>query len=422
MRILYTCHQFLPDAYTGTEQYTLGLARQLQKMGHHVSVLTYSIRGFQAQPTAGSGILRSRYEYEGVPVIALRHADLDSRGGLPGISFELENPLVFQEIQQLFCEQPFDLLHCVHPMRTGEAIRAAKEKGMKIVLHLMDYWMICPRVTLQCVNGSLCSGPDRGRNCVTLCYQGDGMDERLLKRYVDNVKSLRAVDAILSHSRFLIDVFKEGGIDTGGFFHCRNGFDYEKCHFRKSGRDKADPINFGFIGTVLPHKGVEVLIDAFKEVASGNIRLKIYGGHFGEVEYHSRIAQKAEEDKRIEFCGTYDFNSLSHVLEGIDVVVVPSLWYENAPLVIGAAQACGIPVIATRLGGMKEMVVDAVNGITFQLGDKNDLADKIRLIAANPSILTELSRNKIPPPRVESEAFLLERLYSDLLKESSWWL
>jgi len=387
-------------------------------MGHHVCVLTYAIKGFQAQPSAGTAVLRSTYEYEGVPVIALRHADLDSRGGLPGISLELEDPLVFREIQHLFREQSFDLLHCVHPMRTGEVIRAAKERGMKVVLHLMDFWMICPRATLQRVDGSLCNGPDHGQNCVALCYQGHGVNERLLKRYADNVEALRAVDAILSHSRFLIDVFTQNGIDTKGFAYCRNGFDYAKANSNKLSRDRGDPINFGFIGTVLPHKGVEVLVDAFKKVSSDNIRLKIYGGYFGELEYYSRLAGKAEKDKRIEFCGSYDFNSISQVLDGIDVVVVPSLWYENAPLVIGAAQAFGIPVVATKLGGMKEMVVDGVNGFTFRLGDTDDLADKIRLISVDPSILTLLSRNTLPPPRIESEAFVLEKLYSDLLQKT----
>jgi glycosyltransferase involved in cell wall biosynthesis len=108
------------------------------------------------------------------------------------------------------------------------------------------------------------------------------------------------------------------------------------------------------------------------------------------------------------------------VLEGVDVVVVPSVWYENAPLVIGTAQAFGIPVIATRLGGMKEMVLDEVNGFTFELGDPEDLADKIRLLAATPGLIADLSRNKILPPRIESEAFLLETLYSSLVGRSSW--
>jgi Glycosyl transferase 4-like domain len=138
MRILYACHQFFPDYGTGTERYTLQLAQQMQRMGHSVSVLTYATKALGTQPSARAAILRWTYEYEGVPVIGLRHVDFDSRGGLPSISFELSDPVIFQEIKHFLGEQSFDLLHCIHPMRTGEAMRAAKESELKVVLHLMD--------------------------------------------------------------------------------------------------------------------------------------------------------------------------------------------------------------------------------------------------------------------------------------------
>jgi glycosyltransferase involved in cell wall biosynthesis len=419
MRVLYVCHQFFPEYYTGTERYVLDLAKQMQRMGHSVSVLTYATKAVGIQKSAGDPVSRRMYDHEGVPVIALRHVDFDRRGGLPSISFEIEDPLIFQELKWFLAEQSFDLLHCIHPMRLARGIRAAKESGLKVVLHLMDYWMICPRVTLQRLDGSLCDGPDHGRNCANFCYQDNEIRERIFKRYEDSLETLKMVDTVLSHSRFLIEVFKQSGVDTRGFVHCPNGFDYANVKFNDRGRDRGDTVVFGFIGTILPHKGVEILIDAFKRVAADNVRLKIYGGYFEEHEYYSRLLAKAEEDKRIEFCGDYEFNSVARVLSGIDVVVVPSLWYENAPLVIGTAQAFGIPVIATGLGGMKEMVVDGVNGFTFRLGDAEDLADKIRLLAAEPGVLTNLSKNKMPPPRIESEAFLLERLYFDLVGRSS---
>jgi glycosyltransferase involved in cell wall biosynthesis len=420
MRILYACHQFFPDYGTGTERYTLQLAQQMQRMGHSVSVLTYATKALGTQPSARAAILRWTYEYEGVPVIGLRHVDFDSRGGLPSISFELSDPVIFQEIKQFLAEQSFDLLHCIHPMRTGEAMRAAKESELKVVLHLMDYWMICPRVTLQRLDGSLCDGPDHGRNCAKFCYQDNEIRERLFKRYAASLEILGMVDTVLSPSRFLIEVFKQGGVDTRGFVHCPNGFDYAKVKFSNRELGRRDTINFAFIGTILPHNGVEILVDAFKRVPSDNIRLKIYGGCFEEREYYLCLLAKAEEDKRIEFWGDYAFNSIASVLEEIDVVVVPSLWYENAPLVISTAQAFGIPVIATRLGGMKEMVVDGVNGFTFRVGDIEDLVDKIRTTAANPRVLSALSRNKMPPARIESEAFLLERLYSGLIGRASY--
>jgi glycosyltransferase involved in cell wall biosynthesis len=418
MRICYVCHQFFPDCYTGTERYTLELAKQLQRMGHQICILTYALKDL-GSVTARSGVAHVEYDYEGIPVIALQHRDLGSRGGLIGISFDLGDSMIREEAERLLTERAFDIMHCVHPMRMGGVLEAAKKRGLKLVLTLMDYWMICPRVTLQRADGSLCKGPDQGRNCTTFCYQDNGTVERLFERYAHSIETLAMVDAVLSHSRFLIDIFKQSGIDTGRFIHCPNGFNYARVASVEKVWERAGTINFGFIGTILPHKGVEILVDAFKRVLSDRIRLKINGGSFGEHDYYSRLVAKAEGDKRIEFGGDYEFSNIGRVLEDIDVVVVPSLWYENAPLVIGAAQAFGIPVIATGLGGMKEMIVDGVNGFTFRLGDAEDLANKIRLIAANPGLVSDLSKNRMRPPRIESEAFLLETLYSGLIEKLS---
>jgi glycosyltransferase involved in cell wall biosynthesis len=417
MRICYVCHQFFPDCYTGTERYTLELAKQLQRMGHQICVFTYALKHIEGD-TARNGVAHVEYDYEGIPVIALRHRDLHNRGGLIGVSFGLGDSMIREEAERFLTKRAFDIMHCVHPMRMGAVLEAGKKRGLKLVLTLMDYWMICPRVVLRRADGRLCRGPEQGGNCATFCYQDNGTAQQLFERYSHSVEMFAMVDAVLSHSRFLINTFTQSGIDTRRFIHCSNGFNYARiANIQK--KERQGTLNLGFIGTILPHKGVEVLVDAFKRVVTDKIRLKIYGGYFGEHEYYSRVLANAEGDKRIEFCGDYDFDNIGRVLEEIDVVVVPSLWYENAPLVIGAAQAFGIPVVATRLGGMKEMVIDGVNGFTFELGHAEQLADKIRLIAANPGLIADLSNNRMLPPRIESEAFLLESLYSGLIGRDS---
>ena len=74
--------------------------------------------------------------------------------------------------------------------------------------------------------------------------------------------------------------------------------------------------------------------------------------------------------------------SIQEVLAGFDVLVVPSTWYENSPLTIHEARQCGVPVIASRLGGMEELVHDGVDGALFAPGDSVDLARVIRSLAA----------------------------------------
>lgn len=417
MRILYACHQFFPEYYTGAERYGLNLARQMQRMGHHVSVVTYATRKLDSEKPVANAATRKTFEYQGVPVVALRHVDFDQRGGLHAISFGPRDPVIYQEAKRFLNESPaFDLLHCIHPMRVGEIARAVKERGLKVILHLVDYWTLCPRATLQRPDGSLCDGPDRGNNCALHCYHTEALD-RLTKRWSEAQDLLTMTDVVISPSEFLIDVFRRNRVNTAKFVYLPHGADYSvlRNFARRIDDGPRTIINLGFVGTLLPHKGVDILVKAFTKIPSDNLRLKIYGGYFEMHEYYSNLLALAKGDKRIEFCGEYQFENIADVMKDIDMVVVPSLWYENAPLVISMAQMFGIPVIASRLGGITEMVADGVNGFTFHPGDVEDLADRIRMVAANPDVLKSLSKNKWSPPRIESEAFILERLYSSLI-------
>ena len=419
MKILYVCHQFFPSHYTGTERYTLEIAKQVQRMGHSVTVLTYSVEKIGTQLPGTKGVELRAYDFEGLPVFALAHEDFDDRGGWSGISMDPADPIIGLAMDRFLDQNTFDIVHCVHPMRLGAVAKSAHARGLKVVLTLMDFWLLCPRGTLLQVDGKLCHGPDGGQKCASHCYESSAAEE-LTRRYETAKELLNIADVIIAHSQFVIDVFRADGVDTAKFIHLRNGMDYSvtRSHRTSITAPKTRPtINIGFLGTLLPHKGVHVLIKAFRKVPEDNIRLKVFGGSFGMHDYYSHLLSLAEGDHRIEFCGEYQFENVSDVLRDIDLVVVPSVWYENAPLVISTAQMFGIPVIASRLGGMAEMVVNGINGFTFESGDVEGLAEIVRNIVSNPNCLRQLGRNAIPPPRVETEASLLESLYSRVTGE-----
>ncbi len=420
MKILYACHQFLPEYYTGTERYTLELAKQMQRMGHQVTVLTYAyLSNERMQPFAKGQLLSKVYQYDRVPVIAWRHTDPHPKLMEPEFSFRLQDDHMEDAFEKFLQEHTFDILHITHLMRVSPILKVAKRHSLKVVMHLTDYWMICPQATLLKPDGSLCEGPDFGRNCGKYCYETK-WTQALVKRYRDAQDSLQLVDVIISPSQFLINVFKRNGVDISRFIYRKHGFDYSKVKFVKKGQlSREGIITFGFLGTILPHKGVHILIEAFKKVALDNIRLKIYGSYFDHSDYYQSLLQKVGSDPRIEFCGEYDFEDVASVLKEIDVVVVPSVWYENAPLVISTAHAYGVPVIATDLGGMAEMVHSGLDGFTFRLGDSDDLSEKIRLLATNPGLLKKFSQAIIPPPRIEGDAFYLEKIYTKLLRNEA---
>ena len=100
----------------------------------------------------------------------------------------------------------------------------------------------------------------------------------------------------------------------------------------------------------------------------------------------------------ILFRGGYNRQQLPDILADIDVVVVPSIWYENAPLVIQEAFAADIPVITTNLGGMSETVTHDVNGLLFERNDSDDLARQLRRVIDEVDLLEKLTGG-IPPVR-----------------------
>jgi len=411
VRILLGVHQFFPNHYTGTERYVLNLAKQLQRMGHYVKVLTYAFREIDDVPEGPSTLISKEYSYEGVPVISLKHRQQPD--DLTFV-FDFIDMDIYNKVKEIFDTDKFDLYHCAHPLRIASSIKAARDSNVRVVLMATDYFMMCPMGIMLRPNAVLCDGPDNGRNCLTYCFPHVGED-RMQKRIAEARMLLECCDCLLSPSQFLISLFNRTKfIPSNQFVLSRHGFDYtkKKNHSLKNAKNS---IVFGYIGTIQHHKGVHVMVEGFKKTSNQNIRLQVWGGCFDEIEYQENLRKTAESDPRIEFKGFYKFNDIEDILKPIDVVIVPSIWYENAPLTITTSLAYGVPVITSAIGGMSEMVKDGHNGLTFEIGDSSDLSTKIRLIADNPALHVKFKRNIRYPIRVEEEAFNTEMVYKQML-------
>ncbi|HWR59802.1 MAG TPA: glycosyltransferase family 4 protein [Thermodesulfovibrionales bacterium] len=412
MRILLGVHQFFPHHYTGTERYVLNLAKQLQRMGHFVKVLTYSVidqEGF----TDGyaSGILSKNYDHEGVPVISVMHKNKPDDHAF---CFNLIDSDIYEETRNIFAKEAYDIYHCAHPFRITASIKAARDAGVKVLFMATDYWLMCPLGIMLRPDNVRCEGPEEGRMCLKHCF-AHVTGATMLKRVADSHTLVESCDCLLSPSQFLITHFdRTGFIPSDRFILSRHGFDYTKKksrHFEKMN----GTITFGYIGTVQYHKGVHIMVEGFHKSAHKNARLQVWGGCFHEIEYMKDLRTVAQGDSRIEFKGSYNFNEVEAILRDIDVVIVPSIWYENAPLTITTSLAYGIPVITSDVGGMSEMIKDGKNGLTFKAGDPDDLSTKIDLIVYHPERIEAFRRNIQYPIRVEEEAFNTELIYGELL-------
>lgn len=398
MKILYVLHQFFPNHYTGTERLTLQIARQIQRMGNFVSVLTYEPdrdkdRGFNY---LDEYIMKKEYQVESVPVIAFKSVK-------PRLGFYIFDPLIEKYLQEIV--KDFDIVHFTHPMRFGSVLKVCKELRIPTILTLTDHWLLCPQA-LVTNDLQLCAGPDEGRKCMSVCKY----EEQVLARYKDAKFFFDNIDLVFSGSRFVIDTFMKNNwfkkIKLNTF-----SVDYS---FVKQEDESIDSVVFGFIGSLIWHKGPHVLIDAFKKVKNRNTRLKIFGSGVEGDGYVSHLFELAKNDSRIEFCGTFEYKELPKVMRNLSVIVIPSTYKEIYPLVMQMGLAYKKPVIASRIGGMPEVVKNKINGYLFELGNVEQLADILSMISENPELIEHLKRNITYPPRIEEEAFSYENAYREL--------
>lgn len=176
-----------------------------------------------------------------------------------------------------------------------------------------------------------------------------------------------------------------------------------------------DPVTFFYGGSLHPHKGVHLIIEAVKSLDLDQIKVKIFGS--GGPEYTENLHRMAGSDSRIEFCGVYTENDLQEIYQHVDVAIVPSLWYENYPLTLHEALASGIPALVSNVGGMAEKIKDGHNGYTFRFGDANDLAEKMKQLIMDPTVLNHFKSNlsKFMIPTIEQEAYTYERIYNSIV-------
>ena len=127
----------------------------------------------------------------------------------------------------------------------------------------------------------------------------------------------------------------------------------------------------------------------------------------------------AEGDRRIQFCGSFPNDAIGEVFSSLDVLVVPSTWYENAPLVIYSAQAARCPVIAANLGGMAEIIHHEDNGLLFTPGSVEELARTLRRLCDDRKLLEYLSKRAVMPRSIEDYVHQIEAVYEDIFSKSA---
>ena len=154
-----------------------------------------------------------------------------------------------------------------------------------------------------------------------------------------------------------------------------------------------------------------MLFEAIQQLPGVALEAKAYGDPTPFPDYTHRLRQMIRQDPRLSLAGVYKPTEVSQVLQGLDVVVVPSVWYENSPNTILEAFAHGTPVIVADLGGMAELVEDGVNGLRFTPGDASSLATRLQQLIDDPDLLSQLRKSIRPVKSVAEEMTELQECY-----------
>jgi len=155
--------------------------------------------------------------------------------------------------------------------------------------------------------------------------------------------------------------------------------------------DPSGRIRIGFIGTLSRNKGAHLLVEAVRKVPGLPVELSIYGDLAAYPAYTRELRESAGNDERIRFRGTFDNKDINQVFSGLDMLAVPSIWYENTPLVIYSAQAYGCPVMASDLGAVSEVIRHEDNGLLFPAGDVDELAGLLVRLVSDRDIIPRLA-------------------------------
>jgi len=326
---------------------------------------------------------------------------------------------VVPQLAALLREFRPDVVHIHHVLLLGVEFIAVIRRVLpqaRIVMTLHDYYAICahdglmmrPKGRERCERASpnRCSG----------CFPEISADRFLLReRYLKTL--LAQVDRFIAPSRFIKDRFIAWGLPEAAIDVVPNGRPEAPVAAHRASPDGRRSV-FGYFGNLNPWKGAPVLLRAVQRlIAEGrqDFELRLHGGApFQAESFVEEVDDLARAvEPHVVRLGPYRREELPALMEAVDWVVMPSIWWENAPLVIQEAFHHRRPVIASGIGGMAEAVTDGRDGLHVRPDDPVALARTMAQAMDEPQLWNRLVESIRPPPTIAETADRHLRLYGD---------
>ncbi|MDB9527017.1 glycosyltransferase family 4 protein [Oscillatoria sp. CS-180] len=446
MKIVLTVHQFLPDHSSGTEILTYLTAKELMHRGHEVIVVTGYHCGEDLPPEKRF----DEYVHDGIRVLRFYHGYVPFAGQTVPNEMEYNSLFLGNWFEGVLKDWQPDIVHMFHlGLLSASTIDACDRANVPRVMTTTDFWLVCLANQLRLPDGSLCKGPNlNSLNCIRHIMESSQSEplKKRLRAAPDWIMQLflwavkfnwlperwytKPAQAVMRRQQFLGDrmnklnrvlvptrlmksTLQRYGLEPERTVYLPYGLNLE--HIQPTfNKGQFEPLRVGYIGTLYEHKGPHLLVDAVKNhLPDVKLTLDIYGKLSDYPDYVAKLKDIAQDDSRIHFKGTFPNAEIGNVLAGLDVLIVPSIWYENTPLVIYSAQAAACPVIGTNVGGIAEAITHEENGLLFELGNVAELAGAIRRLASDRTFLTSLSKAARRPTTIQQYVDALEDIYAE---------
>lgn len=388
MRVLFVSHGYPPHSAGGVEQYTAGLAAALVQSGDHVSVVArrstfQAVRDTFTRDTQPDGVVV--YWLAGI-----RHD--------PAHFLEEH-----QRIEDLFTtslvDTAPDVVHINHLMGLSpRLISIALQQHVPVVLSLLDMNFACALAHLRKVSGSLCAGPDGGRECARTCFAHEG-DAALLRWSVRTMyyrRVLRLATRIVCPSQYIADYFAGFGLEPERLHVLPLGVVRSSAEVRtieESGADveESGPFRVALLGALVPHKGADLLLAALRLARLPQVEVSALGSA-PDPGYLKQVREQAAgiPGLKLSISGQSDPGSFNSLPNGVHCAVVPSVVPESYSFAAREALVLGIPVLASRLGALPEVIRDGDNGFTFDPGRPAELGALLQRLCSDRQLLRRL--------------------------------
>jgi glycosyltransferase involved in cell wall biosynthesis len=381
--------------------------------------------------------------------------------------FANPDPNFPKALGKLVAELKPDIVHSHHFIRFGvEAFSVIKRASpqTKIVVSLHEFLAICNHhgQMVKTKSMHLCEYASHSA-CANCFPQYKARDFFLRKRYIQTF--FDDVDLFISPSQFLADRFCAWGLPAAKLVVLENmppakdegavasvatalpqaaprptvrhsirakstsqakkieqAGQITPTQMTEAGRNKIGgrPLRFGFFGQMSPLKGITVLVEAVKylnKLGATDATIEIYGDYSNQPPPFQEVVTKALEEagQSIVYHGAYDNRDVNKLMRRMDVVIVPSTWWENSPVVIQEAFTNGKPVICSNIGGMAEKVRHGVDGLHFAVSQPISLAHAIIELSENPMRLAQLTEGVQERKTTEEALSAHLRLYRSII-------